>query len=114
MRVFDKSSIKLNANALTYVDMIDWTTANLTPPPLLAAIENEKLQHCQFDFIFGKPCHSQAVERAIQDISVASSTVFGHKSRHGMILQCTASRTELPSVSCKSDFCKLRFIILFH
>ena len=104
VHVFDKSSIKLNANALTYVDMIDWTTANLTPPPLLAAIENEKLQHCQFDFIFGIPCYSKAVERAIQDISAASSTVFGHESRHGMILQCTASRIELPSVSCKSDF----------
>lgn len=104
LRVFDKSNIKFNANALTYVDMIDWTTDDLTPPPLLAAIENENLQHRQFDFISGIPCHSQAVERAIKDISAASSTVYGHESRHGMILQCTASRLDLPSVDCKSDF----------
>ena len=104
VRIFDKSTIKFNANAFNYVDMIDWTTADLTPPPLLAAIDNENLQHRQFDFISGIPCHSQAVERAVKDISAASSTVYGHESRHGMILQCTASRTDLPSVDCKSDF----------
>lgn len=104
VRVFDKSTIKFNANALTYVDMIDWTTADLTPPPLLAAIDNDNLQHCQFDYISGIPCHSQAVERAVKDISAACSTVYGHESRHGMILQCTSSRADLPSVDCKSDF----------
>jgi hypothetical protein len=104
VRVFDKSSIVLNASALTYVDMIDWTTAVVTSPPLLAAIANDNLQQCQFDLFSGIPCHSQAVERAVRNVSATSSKVYGHKSRHGMILQCNASRADLPKVSCKADF----------
>ena len=102
IRVFDKSTITLDCSALSYIDMIDWTVAVVTPPPLLISISTDNLD--QVHSFKGIPCHSQAVERCIKDISATTLRVFGHRSRHGMIMQCTKSRTELPKVDCKSDF----------
>jgi len=104
IRVFDKSIIKLNFSALSYVDMIDWTAAVVTPPPLLANISNEDIEQLQVDSFKGIPCHSQAVERCIKDVSATSLKVFGHKSRHGMIMQCIRSRNDLYKIDSKSDF----------
>ena len=86
--------------------MIDWSVAITTPPPLLSTVSNDDLEHFQFgvDVLSGIPCHSQAVERTIKDISATTMKVFGHKSRHGMILQCHKSRAELPKIGSKSDF----------
>lgn len=77
---------------MKYVGKSDWNTVDLAPPPLLTAIDNERLQDRQVDFISGIPCHSrsQTVERVVKDISAASFKVCGHESRHGMILQCRA------------------------
>ena len=70
--------------------MIVWDTADPTPPSLLTAIDNEILQHRRVDFISGIPCH------ILKQLSVwlkwlkylcSSSKVYGHESRHGMILQ---------------------------
>ena len=102
--MFDKSTIKLDYSASSYFDMIDWTVAVVTPPPLLSGTSNDDLEQLQADSFKGIPCHSQAVERCIKDISGTTLKVFGHKSRHGMVMQCTKSRAELPKVDCKSDF----------
>ncbi|ESN92755.1 hypothetical protein HELRODRAFT_164856 [Helobdella robusta] len=50
------------------------------------------------------PCHSQAVERTIKDLSAASCRVYGRKSRHGMVLQSKKSRLEIPKIDSKKDF----------
>ena len=71
---------------------------------VMKAISNDNLEKLNVDSFKGIPCHSQAVERCIKDISATTSKVFGHKSRHGMIMQCTKSRAELSKVDCKSDF----------
>ena len=84
--------------------MINWNVAVVTPPPLLTGICNDDLEHLQVDLFKGIPCHSQAVERCIKDIATTTLKAFGHKSRHGMVLQCTKSRAELPKIECKSDF----------
>lgn len=104
VRVFDKSTILLNAAASNYIDMIDWTTVVVTPPPLLTSINNDDLQQCHHHLFSGIPCHSQQVERAVKDISATTSRVYGHTARHGMILQCNTSRVQLPKLDCKSDF----------
>ena len=104
VRIFDKPSILLNAAASTYIDMIDWTAAVITPPPLLTVIADDDLQQCQCDLFSGIPCHSQAVERAVKTISATTTRVYGRGARHGMILQCDSSRSELPKVDSKSDF----------
>ena len=104
VRVFDKASIVLNASAMTYVDMIDWSTIVVTWPPLLAAIDNDNLRQCQFHLFSGISCHSQAVECAVRDLTATSAKIYVHNARHGMILQCNSSRDDLPKVDCKSDF----------
>ena len=106
IRVFDKSSIKLDPEASSFIKMIDWSVAIATPPPLLSTVSNDDLEHFQFhvDVLSGIPCHSQAVKRTIKDISATTMKVFGHKSRHGMIFQCRKSRAELAKIDSKSDF----------
>ena len=84
--------------------MIDWTVAVLTPPPLLSSTSNDDLEKLKVDAFKGIQCHSQAVERCIKDISATTLKVFGHKSRHGMVIQCMKSKAELPKGDCKSDF----------
>jgi hypothetical protein len=104
IRVFSKSDIKLDFSAVSYLEMIEWSSINISPPPLLANISDEELRHCQRSIFEKIPCHSQAVERTVKDISQSSSKVLGHLSRHGMILQTKKSRRELPRFDSKSDF----------
>ena len=73
VRVFDKASIVLNASAMTYADMIDWSTIVVISPALLTAIDNDNLRQCQFHWFSGIPCHSQAVERAVRDLTAKVS-----------------------------------------
>jgi hypothetical protein len=104
IRVFDKSTLRLDASASSYIDMINWTLAVVTPPPLLSSASIDSLEQLQTDSSRDILCHSQAVERCIKDISATTMKVFGHKARHGMVMQCTKSRAELPKVDSKSDF----------
>jgi len=74
------------------------------PPPLLLRTSNDSFEQLQVDSFKGILIHSQAVERCIKDISATTLKVFGHKARHGMVMQCTKSKAELPKVDSKSDF----------
>ena len=104
IRVFDKSVIKLNFSALSYIDMIDWTAAVITPPPLLSSTPYDDVEQLKVDFFKGIPCRSQAVERCIKDVSATTLKVFGHKARHGMIMQCMKFRASLSTVDSKFHF----------
>ena len=50
------------------------------------------------------PCHSEAVERTVQDVTYTTTKVFGHDARHGMVVQCNKSREEMPKYDSKADF----------
>jgi hypothetical protein len=104
VRYFDKDKIVINWSASSYFEMIDWTQCYITAPPMLSHLSDDDLR--KYDPIKLKqfPCHSQAVERTVKDTSAVSSKVYGHKSRHGMILQTKKCRIELPRVDCKADF----------
>ena len=104
IRTFEKKNIALNFSAASYLDIIDWTKCDVTPPPLLSHISIEDLIYSRPIVLDQITCHSQAVERAIKDISAASSKVYGHKSRHGLILTSKKSRLELPKLDNKAHF----------
>lgn len=104
IRLFDKSNIAVNFKAESYIDMVDWAQCHVTSPPVLSHVSNEQLQQNQHIIMNQFPCHSQAVERTVKDISAASAKVYGHYSRHGMILQSKKCRLELPKVDSKADF----------
>lgn len=104
VRYFDKEEIVINWSATSYFEMIDWTQCDITAPPMLSHLSDDDLK--KYDPIKLKqfPCHSQAVERTVKDTSAVSSKVYGHTSRHGMILQTKKCRKELPRVESKADF----------
>ena len=41
---------------------------------------------CQKLILSTYPCHLQAVEQTIIDVSAFSSKVYGHKSQHGVVV----------------------------
>lgn len=104
VRCFDKRQLNVNLNATSYMEMIDWWSTPITPPPLLDDISDDILVSNQQILLPKYPCHSVDVERNVKDVSAVSSRVIGHTSRHGAILQTKHSRIEIPSVQTKSDF----------
>ncbi|KAL7636389.1 UNVERIFIED_CONTAM: hypothetical protein RMT77_000735 [Armadillidium vulgare] len=104
VRCFDKRQLNVNLNATSYMEMIDWGSTPITPPPLLDDISDDILVSNQQILLPKYPCHSVDVERNVKDVSAVSSRVIGHTSRHGAILQTKHSRIEIPSVQTKSDF----------
>ena len=104
VRYFDKGKVVINWSAESYFDMIDWTQCDVSDPPMLSHLSVDELRINNPIVMKEIPCHSQAVERTIKDITAASKMVYSHKSRHGMILQTKKSRTELPRVDSKADF----------
>ena len=59
--------------------MIDWETSLMTEPPFTKHFSKEILLNivCTPMEIPGYPCHTQAVERTIQLVTKASSSVTG-------------------------------------
>ena len=104
IRCFDKSLIKINFTCKSYLDMIDWDKAIFASPPLLHDITSETIVSHSKVILPNFPCHSQDVERNIKDISVVCSKVYGHNSRHGVIIQKKKSRKDLPRLETKADF----------
>lgn len=104
IRVFDKNNITINFSADSYITMIDWSACIVTAPPLLSHLSDETLATGEPVILSEIPCHSQAVERAVKDVSAASLKVCGHEARHGMVLMTKKARMELPKVTTKADF----------
>jgi hypothetical protein len=50
------------------------------------------------------PCHTQAVERAIKQVTRVSTKVFGHASRHGMIVSAKESRRSHKKLEVRKDY----------
>ena len=84
--------------------MIDWDQSNVTSLPMLSHLSNDQLTYTHPILLPDVPCHSQAVERTVNDVSAASCKVYGRKSRHGMVLQSKKSRLEIPKIDSKKDF----------
>jgi len=86
------------------MDMIDWSKCNVCSPPMLSHLSDELINSNQPIVLPDFPCHSQAVERAIKDITAASSTVCGHDARHGRVLLCKKARLEVSTIDTKGSF----------
>ena len=73
---------KVNFQAETYVDLIDWEAECLSEPPLTwNKTDEEILSFKETPFAVPKyPCHTQAVERAVR-------LVVGEEARNGFIQQ---------------------------
>lgn len=104
IRLFDKAGININPTATSFIDMIEWNSDNYASPPLLRNISNDELLNCSFGSLLHIPCHSQLVERTVQQISSTSCKVYGHDARHGMVIQSRRSIAEKPNLNNKLKF----------
>ena len=97
---------KINFNAQSYAELIDWEKSKLTEPPLtLSLTEAEVLAFKESPFDVPKyPCHTQAVERGIRLVSEASAAVIGPEARNGFIRQRMQARKELGEFISKKDY----------
>ena len=100
----------LNFNATDYVELIDWNTCILTPPPLMEKMTTEIISSLIRDenipdFEFLKyPCHTQAVERCVKLVTEAAGKVCGHHNRDGYIRATLKSRAMMPIFETKQNF----------
>lgn len=98
----------INFDATDYTDLIDWQLSHISEPPLTRNITDEDIEHhiinrskMTFEAF---PCHTQAVERIVKEVSDASLKVCGHEARHGYIRSRLASRVKIPRFESKTNF----------
>lgn len=102
---------KINFLATDHIEMIDWKTTALSPPPLLRRVTDQEIwskiksRGTAAEWKLDKfPCHTQAVERCVKLVTEASQKVVGPNSRDGFIRSTLHSRSSMPSFSSKSKF----------
>ena len=103
---------KINFDADIYYEMIDWQNVEVTPPPLLQDFTNDEIDKAIVEgnaLLLGSkllniPCHTQAVERMIKLVTVASSKVCGQTSRDGYNRAALQSRKVIPTFNTKNQF----------
>ena len=99
----------VNFNAQDYVDITDWASTSITPPPVLSDFFDEQIERAiqNLGFVYDLPeypCHTQSVERTVQLVSKASSAVWGQERRDGFIRNTMASRKNIKRFKSKHDF----------
>ena len=82
---------------------IDWETSLITEPPFTKHLSEEILLNsvCTPMEIPGYPYHTQYVERTIQLVTKAFTSVTGEEARHGFILSALTSREKCLLLSQK-------------
>lgn len=105
-------SPKLITNTQLYYEIVDLEDQeNVFEPPLLRNFSIEEIAECiskhknfVHDMVKDIPCHTQAVERAIQTVSRASRTDFGEDNRHANVCATVQSRSILPKTKTKKNY----------
>jgi hypothetical protein len=106
IRVFVKPTLQWSASK--FYDLIDWKETDFYEPPLtmdlsldaLESISHTPLVLPQF------PCHNQAVERHVKDMTETSQRVAGKERRDAMMRNKIESRSMSKSHERKEDFFK--------
>jgi len=87
--------------------MVNWEKIEVKPPPRLADINLEELQEVAASGKsdrkeFKIPCHAQAVERGVKEVTRAVTKVCGEDERHRFILSTIQDRKLLPKFNTKA------------
>ena len=109
MDVRPRKTPKLNFNATTVKDLIDWNTSEILEPALTCSLSTEEL--CKVtDKAFETPAvkiHTQATERAVKQVTEAAAAVVGFDARDGFIRARAHHREDLPEFKSKKDILKI-------
>lgn len=107
LRVFEVP--KINVNASSYIDLIDWQQS-YSQPPILTNVPDETLHSLvesggDDEVLFLRlPCHTQAVERAVKTVTEASMQLCHKTAREALIKNKIISRKLMPKFESKKDF----------
>lgn len=96
---------KLQFDAVSFPELIDWERETVTEPPLMRDLQDEELERLKEAplIVPAYPVHTQAVERAVRTVSSACTTVRGEEARHGLITAQRKHRRILPVFNSKQD-----------
>ncbi len=98
----------INFDAHEYYDMLDFTTVEVTQPPLIASVSDDEIRllvkkGTETTLEFPRfPCHTQAIERCVKLVTEASMSVCGVESRDGFTRSRLESRHIMPLFNTKS------------
>jgi hypothetical protein len=101
------SVLEINTDAREYTELIFWDRCVITPPPLLDDLGNEELQAAAAADILELPplpCHTQAKERFVHEVTTAAEKVVGEERRDGLIRTRVAERQAMPKFGKKAEF----------
>ncbi|KAK4881795.1 hypothetical protein RN001_005114 [Aquatica leii] len=107
LRVFEVP--KINLNASSYIDLIDWQQS-YSQPPILTNVPDKTLHSLvesgdDDEVLFLRlQCHTQAVERAVKTVTEASMQLCHKTAREALIKNKIISRTLMPKFESKKDF----------
>lgn len=107
VRKVSRSLFSINFDANNYHDLVNWDDSVITSPPVLGNFSDDELLTMIEEGplpVPKLPCHSQAVERTVKEVSRVSSKVYGHDSRHGMIVSTLRSKEITGSCDSKQSF----------
>ncbi|GBM59718.1 hypothetical protein AVEN_40643-1 [Araneus ventricosus] len=101
---------KINFQASDYIEMINWNSCVVYPPPMLLDLSEDDIKSLinsdttPIKEILKFPGHTQAVERCVKLVTEASNKVCAHEARDDYIRATPKSRSVMPNFSKKSDF----------
>ena len=97
----------INFAAEDYSELVDWDKVVVTPLPLVGGLTDDQLH----DFIpagtvevLPLPCHTQAVERFVHEVTQAAQKTVGEERRDGLVRTKTSARNAMPKFGSKKDF----------
>jgi hypothetical protein len=104
VRTFEKPALQWSAS--TFYEMIDWVNTAFFEPPLTQDLSLDDLEAIQENPLVlpNYPCHNQAVERLVKDMTETSQRVSGQLNRDAVMRNKIISRTE--SCKKKADYFK--------
>ena len=95
----------LNSDANHYQNMINWSTAQVTEPPFLMGMSDEKLQDfVESPLVLNLPNNSQFVERMIKEITKKGCRAVDFQERDGMVKDTNNSREKIPKCCTKHAY----------
>ena len=100
-----------------YKNLIAYDSATHTNPPILSDVpitradidelSSKRILDHEFSKYLKKiPNHTQAVERSVKLVTLASQRVCGQEARNGLILNTLSSRKTMPKFDSKQDYAK--------
>ena len=109
MSVGSRKTPNVNKDATTIMNMISWDKKEVYEPVMTCNLSKQELVNIldnpmKVDYL---PCHGQAIERVVKQVTKAAAAVYGEERRDGFIRASAAQRNLVPMRSSKQDLKKM-------